>query len=185
VETQSNIYVVFNGPNVNTNVLIYEINGFKSKNVIIDLNNVWKWLGFSQKAHAKTSIKKYFVLDKDYKNLLSQHREQTQESRGGHNKEMILLNAVGTTKHDHIYISMYLHKTHRTTGNCAGPYPYDKSPGYDAFATASLPPRLSFDRSCLQDVPDTSSFVQTPYRPCTIAHKHPSQTPPNTKTMNL
>jgi len=59
---------------------------------VIDLDNIWKWLGFSQKIHSKTCLEKNFIIDKDYKNLLSKLREQDKEQHGGHNKQRILLN---------------------------------------------------------------------------------------------
>ena len=57
---------------------------------IIDLDNVWNWMGFSQKAMAKRTLEKHFILDKDYKCLLCQLAEQ-KNCRGGHNKETILM----------------------------------------------------------------------------------------------
>lgn len=56
---------------------------------VIDLDDVWKWLGFSQKVNAKTLLEKNFAIDKDYKTTLSHERKQ---GRGGHNKEIILMN---------------------------------------------------------------------------------------------
>ena len=44
----------------------------------------------------KTCLEKYFIMDKDYKILLSQSREQVKEQHGDHNKQTILLNV--TTK---------------------------------------------------------------------------------------
>jgi len=45
---------------------------------VIDLDNVWKWLGFSQKINAKTLLEKIFVLDKDYtKSLHFQVKQST------------------------------------------------------------------------------------------------------------
>jgi len=35
----------------------------------VDLDNIWKWLGFSQKVDAKRLLEKHFVIDKDYKNF--------------------------------------------------------------------------------------------------------------------
>ena len=43
---------------------------------VIDLDNVWKWLGFSSKHKTKELLEKYFIIDKDYKSLLSQAGEQ-------------------------------------------------------------------------------------------------------------
>jgi phage anti-repressor protein len=62
---------------------------------VIDLDNIWKWLGFSRKEHCKTLLVKHFTNDIDYKCLLPQLREQNnelKESRGGHNKEQVMLN---------------------------------------------------------------------------------------------
>jgi phage anti-repressor protein len=59
---------------------------------VIDLDNVWKWLEFSNKAHAKTVLTKHFKVNTDYKFLLTKMGEQKKDSRGGHNKEIIMLN---------------------------------------------------------------------------------------------
>jgi len=78
---------------------------------VIDLDNVWEWLGFSQKMRAKELLEKYFIIEIDYKPLLSLEREQ-KKGRGGHNKETIMLtiNAfkrfclkAGTKKADQIH----------------------------------------------------------------------------------
>jgi len=68
------------------------LNYHPTTDFVIDLDNVWKWLGFSQKAVAKRTLDKYFIIDKDYKVLLCRSAEQTNDGRGGHNKETILLN---------------------------------------------------------------------------------------------
>ena len=54
---------------------------------VIDLDDVWKWVGFSNKAHSKHLLEKQFVIDKDYKLLLTKPGKQSEHSRGGHNKE--------------------------------------------------------------------------------------------------
>jgi hypothetical protein len=59
---------------------------------VIDLDNIWIWLGFSQKIRAKELLEKNFKLDIDYKCLLSEFAKQTNVGRGGHNKEKIMLN---------------------------------------------------------------------------------------------
>jgi len=71
---------------------------YDSKNdFVIDLDNVWKWLGFSQKNNAKMLLEKQFIIDKDYKRLLLSQQKQNNASvtkkdiRGGHNKEIFLL----------------------------------------------------------------------------------------------
>lgn len=59
---------------------------------VIDLDNIWKWLGFSQKVNAKRVLEKNFTIDNDYKFLLCQPAKQDDKIHGGHNKEMIMLN---------------------------------------------------------------------------------------------
>lgn len=79
---------------------------------VIDLDNVWKWLGFSSKHKAKELLNKIFVSDKDYKCLLTRRGEQDDKTHGGHNKEIIMLNMntfkkfclkAGTKKADEIH----------------------------------------------------------------------------------
>jgi len=71
---------------------------------VIDLDNIWKWLGFSQKVRAKELLEKFFTINKDYKFLLSLEGKQKntifaleasgekKDVRGGHNKETFMLN---------------------------------------------------------------------------------------------
>jgi len=81
---------------------------------IIDLDNIWKWLEFTNKANAKKLLEKYFVIDKDYKKLLDASIKQDSDDKkhGGHNKETFILtiNAfknfclkAGTKKADQIH----------------------------------------------------------------------------------
>ena len=58
---------------------------------VIDLDNIWKWLGFSQKDAAKRVLEKNFICNHDFKILLHKSVEQ-KNIRGGHNKEIIMLN---------------------------------------------------------------------------------------------
>jgi phage anti-repressor protein len=78
---------------------------------IVDLDNIWKWLGFSQKDAAKRVIEKNFKIGIDYKCLLHNLVEQTKR-RGGHNKEKLMLTIntfkrfclkAGTDKADQIH----------------------------------------------------------------------------------
>lgn len=62
------------------------------KDFVIDLDNIWQWLGFSQKIRSKELLEKNFTINKDYKFLLSQPGEQKKDNRGGHNKEKFMLN---------------------------------------------------------------------------------------------
>ena len=48
------------------------LNYDKNIDFIVDLDNVWKWLGFTQKFNACRMIEKHFKLDIDYKNLAPQ-----------------------------------------------------------------------------------------------------------------
>jgi hypothetical protein len=61
---------------------------------VIDLDNVWKWLGFGQKINAKRVLEKNFIIDIDYKNLLNlkvKQESNEEKKHGGHNKETIML----------------------------------------------------------------------------------------------
>jgi len=64
----------------------------KTTDFVIDLDNIWKWLGFSQKIRAKNLLERHFIIEKDYKILLARMSEQDKEQHGGHNKQTILLN---------------------------------------------------------------------------------------------
>jgi hypothetical protein len=101
----------------------------KINDFIIDLDDVWNWLGFSKKYHAKYLLEKQFIIDKDYKFLLPKLRQQkiiindddeivqnptkeSKSSRGGHNREIIMMNITtfkkfclkaGTKKADEIH----------------------------------------------------------------------------------
>ena len=79
---------------------------------VIDLDDVWNWLGFSNKAHSKRLLKKQFIIDKDYKVRVIFADEKNKHVKGGHNKEIIMLNVdtfekfclkAGTTKADKIH----------------------------------------------------------------------------------
>jgi hypothetical protein len=92
------------------------LNFNKTSDFIIDLDHIWKWLGFQQKINAKMLLEKYFKLDIDYKNLafvttkatlnndnlvfpigksnLNNQKlikDKQDEKWGGHNKQTILL----------------------------------------------------------------------------------------------
>ena len=76
---------------------------------VIDLDDVWKWLDFSTKQKAKMLLEAQFVKDKDYK--ISTTPDTKTHARGGHNKEIFMLNVAtfkrfclkaGTKKADEI-----------------------------------------------------------------------------------
>ena len=58
---------------------------------VIDLDNVWKWLEFTNKANAKRLLEKYFIRDIDYKQLLDGCMKHQDHIKGGHNKEIFML----------------------------------------------------------------------------------------------
>jgi hypothetical protein len=58
---------------------------------VVDLDNIWQWLGYNQKYNAKYTLEKNFILDIDYKNNSIESGTKNQ-GRGGHNKEKIFLN---------------------------------------------------------------------------------------------
>jgi len=84
----------------------------KQKDFVIDLDNVWKWLGFNAKQTAKVLLEKNFIIDVNYKKLLMLQHKQDEKSHGGHNKETFMLNIdtfkkfclkAGTKKADEIH----------------------------------------------------------------------------------
>ena len=91
---------------------------------VVDLDNIWKWLGFYQKYNAKCLLEKQFKINIDYKHLnncqiktnveIFAHEPSgtKKDPRGGHNKEKIMLNIdtfkkmclkAGTKKADEIH----------------------------------------------------------------------------------
>ena len=79
---------------------------------IIDLDDVWKWIGFNQKVKAKALLETNFKLNIDYVKSLSHEGKQTTHTKGGHNKEPFMLNIktfkrfclkAGTKKADEIH----------------------------------------------------------------------------------
>uniref|UniRef100_A0A6C0EW44 MSV199 domain-containing protein n=1 Tax=viral metagenome TaxID=1070528 RepID=A0A6C0EW44_9ZZZZ len=90
------------------------LNYDKNMDFVVDLDNLWKWLGFSTKQNAIRMIEKHFKIDIDYKNLahatseavfeqgsvltnLDNHENSTNyiikqdEKWGGQNKQTIML----------------------------------------------------------------------------------------------
>uniref|UniRef100_A0A6C0ET93 MSV199 domain-containing protein n=1 Tax=viral metagenome TaxID=1070528 RepID=A0A6C0ET93_9ZZZZ len=88
------------------------LNCDKKNDFIIDLDNVWKWLGFNQKVKAKILLENHFILNKDYTKSLSHTGKQTTHTKGGQNKELFMLNIdtfkkfclkAGTKKADEVH----------------------------------------------------------------------------------
>jgi hypothetical protein len=87
------------------------LNYHPTNDFVIDLDEVWKWMEFCQKQRAKELLEKYFIIDKDYKCLLTFESEQ-KKGRGGHNIKKYMLNIktfksmclkAGTKKADEIH----------------------------------------------------------------------------------
>ena len=85
------------------------LNYHKTDDYIVDLDNIWKWLGFNQKFNAIRILEKNFEVEKDYKLLLNHQVKQTnieinkqnfaphlggakKTGRGGHNIQKYYLN---------------------------------------------------------------------------------------------
>lgn len=58
---------------------------------VIDLDNIWQWLGFTQKVKAKSLLEKNFKLDVDYKKSLSLEVKRSSNVKGGQNKETFMM----------------------------------------------------------------------------------------------
>ncbi len=65
------------------------LNHNSTKEFIINLDDIWKWLGFSRKDPAKRVLQKHFSQNVDYKIAL--HNSVERKNDGGYNKEHILL----------------------------------------------------------------------------------------------
>ncbi len=73
---------------------------YTSKNdFVINFDDVWKWLGYTRKDSAKKLLDKHFIKDIDYKEFVNDSfppptcgGKQNDETRGGSNKEIIMLN---------------------------------------------------------------------------------------------
>ena len=70
------------------------LNYHPGNDFVIDLDDIWKWLGFSTKQKTLLLLEKNFILNIDYKKLLNQQVEQDSEEKkhGGHNKVIYILN---------------------------------------------------------------------------------------------
>ena len=88
------------------------LNYHSTNDFIIDLDDVWKWVGFSQKIKGKQLLEKNFVIDKDYIKSLYPSAKPLIHVKGGQNKEIFMLNIntfkkfclkAGTKKADEIH----------------------------------------------------------------------------------
>jgi len=90
------------------------LNYNSTNDFVIDLDNIWKWLGFTQKVSAKRVLERQFKANTDYRILLLRSEEQDfiDRTHGGHNKEIFMLTVnafklfclkAGTKKADQIH----------------------------------------------------------------------------------
>lgn len=79
---------------------------------VINLDNIWKWIGFATKQKAKILLEKQFKVDTDYQLLSIAQVKQKEHARGGTNKEIFMLTVkafkyfclkAGTSKADQIH----------------------------------------------------------------------------------
>ena len=70
------------------------LNYHKTDDYIIDLDNIWKWLGFNKKYNATTCLEKYFKLDNDYKKTAHEASGALlkEKKNGGQNIQKYYLN---------------------------------------------------------------------------------------------
>jgi hypothetical protein len=84
------------------NLFLY-LNYHPTNDFVVNLENIWKFIGFSNKANGKRLLKQHFTENKDYKLifirtdenktlLIRSDEQKTKDPRGGHNEEKIMLN---------------------------------------------------------------------------------------------
>ena len=71
-----------------TNLFLY-LNYHPVDDFVVNLENVWKFIGFSNKANGKRLLKQHFTENKDYKITLIRSDERV---HGGQNLETIMMN---------------------------------------------------------------------------------------------
>lgn len=65
------------------------------KDFVVDLDNVWKWLGFSQKVRAKEVLDRHFLKNTDYQEIAFSSEKaidsRKRPEKGGHNIKKIMM----------------------------------------------------------------------------------------------
>ena len=71
------------------------LNYDKNIDYVVDLDNIWKWLGFQQKYHAKVLLERHFNIDIDYKTAPEVSGavldDKKVKKNGGQNRQIIML----------------------------------------------------------------------------------------------
>ncbi len=62
---------------------------YKSNDFVIDLDDIWRWLGYNKKQKAKELLENYFKLDIDYKKVFT---PEGKNSKGGRPSDKFMLN---------------------------------------------------------------------------------------------
>lgn len=75
-----------------TNFQLYLIYGNDPNKFVVDLDNVWEFIGFSLKGNAKKILQKHFEINTDYIVQKALVTLAKQPQNGGQNKEIILMN---------------------------------------------------------------------------------------------
>ena len=84
------------------NLFLY-LNYHPVDDFVVNLETVWKFIGFSNKANGKRILKHHFIENRDYKIvfirtdenktlLIRTDEQKSKDTRGGHNEETIMLN---------------------------------------------------------------------------------------------
>ena len=68
------------------------LNYDKTVDFIVDLDDIWRWLGFNKKFNAIRLLEHFFVLNKDYNKLAPPYGGASLGSYGGHNIQKFILN---------------------------------------------------------------------------------------------
>lgn len=68
------------------------LNYDKTADFIVDLDDIWRWLGFNKKFNGIRLLENFFVLNKDYKKLAPPYGGARLGSYGGHNIQKFFLN---------------------------------------------------------------------------------------------
>ena len=58
------------------------LNYHPTNDFVVDLDNVWKWLGFTLKENSKRMLTKHFNVNVDFKNLARQHGGASSDEQG-------------------------------------------------------------------------------------------------------
>jgi phage anti-repressor protein len=96
----------------------------KENKFCCDFDDIWKWVGYSNKGNAKRKLEDAFDLNKDYSVAMCENKTKT---RGGQNRQVIMLTVEAA--------KMFMMQTNNERGNAIRQYFLDVEQEY--LATAS------------------------------------------------